>query len=192
MFLLTRHPDTHNQTDEELLKLSLSSPSAFNELLLRYQDKLYRKALKILGTTADAEDAVQDTFVSIYLHAGQFTLKSSATFSAWAYTILINKCYTIYKKRKNHQGKFINISPDLEAILADKDDFKNYENRNLLSTLLNSLPKTLKRTMEKIYQGYSYEDIAKEESTAESSVRSRVHRAKKILQTRAEQLHLFC
>jgi RNA polymerase sigma-70 factor (ECF subfamily) len=45
---------------------------AFNALVLKYQDMLYRAALRILGDDALAEDATQDAFISAYQHVIHF------------------------------------------------------------------------------------------------------------------------
>lgn len=179
-------------SDESLLDLSLRSPQVFNILLLRYQDKLHRRALTILRSEEDAKDAVQEAFVSMYLHAGQFKMKSDATFSSWAYTIISNKCFTIYKKRKNNSTRFVNMSPELEGILSDRNELVAYENKDLVNRTLDRLPKTFRTVVEKIYQGHSYEEIALAENITESSVRSRLHRAKKLLKSFAKELKVFC
>ena len=63
---------------------------SFNALVLKYQDVMYRTALRILGQEALAEDATQDALISAYHHIGQFR---GGSLKAWFIRILVNKCY---------------------------------------------------------------------------------------------------
>ncbi len=63
---------------------------AFNSLVLKYQDMLYRAALCILGQDALAEDATQEAFISAYQHIVNFR---GGSLKAWFMRILVNKCY---------------------------------------------------------------------------------------------------
>ena len=63
---------------------------AFNALVLKYQDMLYRAALRILGDDSLAEDATQEAFISAYQHVIHFR---GGSLKAWFMRILVNKCY---------------------------------------------------------------------------------------------------
>lgn len=63
---------------------------AFNVLVLKHQDVMYRTALGILGQDALAEDATQDAFISAYQHIIDFR---GGSLKAWFMRILVNKCY---------------------------------------------------------------------------------------------------
>jgi len=67
---------------------------SFNALVLKYQDVMYRTALRILGQEALAEDATQDAFISAYQHMGQFR---GGSLKAWFIRILVNKCYDDFR-----------------------------------------------------------------------------------------------
>jgi len=70
---------------------------SFNALVLKYQDVMYRTALRILGQEALADDATQDAFISAYQHIGQFR---GGSLKAWLIRILINKCYDQIRHRQ--------------------------------------------------------------------------------------------
>jgi RNA polymerase sigma-70 factor (ECF subfamily) len=55
-------------------------------------------AANLLGDLADAEDAVQDTFVKIYRGAASF--RGGSSFSTWVYRVLVNSCYDLLRKRR--------------------------------------------------------------------------------------------
>ena len=63
---------------------------AFNALVLKYQDVMYRTALGILGQAALAEDATQEAFISAHQHISTFR---GGSLKAWLMRILVNKCY---------------------------------------------------------------------------------------------------
>jgi len=72
---------------------------AFNSLVLRYQDRVYNLAYRILGDQAGAEDATQDAFILAYRHIRTF---HTGSFYAWLYRIVTNVCYDAlrYHKRR--------------------------------------------------------------------------------------------
>jgi RNA polymerase sigma-70 factor (ECF subfamily) len=75
-------------TDEQLVEQSLAgSALAFSELVERYQDKLVRFLLSRSANRSDAEDAVQDTFISAYRYLHSYNPRWK--FSTWLYRIAI-------------------------------------------------------------------------------------------------------
>jgi RNA polymerase sigma-70 factor, ECF subfamily len=76
------------KTDEELAAAALEgSASAFTELVERYQERLLRFLLTRSATRADAEDALQDTFLNAYRYLA--TYRPRWRFSTWLYRIAI-------------------------------------------------------------------------------------------------------
>lgn len=72
--------------------------AAFEEIYRRHGERMKSVAFNHLGTTADAEDAVQEAFLKI--HRGASSWNGEASFSTWIYRILINTCYDMLRKRK--------------------------------------------------------------------------------------------
>jgi RNA polymerase sigma-70 factor, ECF subfamily len=70
---------------------------------------LYRRAYRILGNTADAEDAVQDALLAAYTHLNQF--KGQAKISTWLTTIVLN-CARMHLRR---QPRHVQVSLDESA-----------------------------------------------------------------------------
>ena len=76
------------KTDEQLVDAVLKgSEAAFSELVLRYREKLFRFLLTRCTSHADAEDAIQDTFVNAYRYLDSFNPRWH--FSTWLYRIAI-------------------------------------------------------------------------------------------------------
>ena len=75
-------------TDEQLVEATLDgSDAAFSELVERYQDRLLRFLMTRAASRADAEDAIQDTFINAYRYLESFD--SRWRFSTWIYRIAI-------------------------------------------------------------------------------------------------------
>lgn len=75
-------------TDEQLVEASLNGKAtAFDELVDRYQERLLRFLLTRSATHADAEDAIQDTFINAYRYLASFD--SRWRFSTWIYRIAL-------------------------------------------------------------------------------------------------------
>ena len=75
-------------SDEELVEASLQGATdAFDELVNRYQERLLRFLLSRTASRADAEDAIQDTFINAYRYLASFD--SRWRFSTWIYRIAI-------------------------------------------------------------------------------------------------------
>ena len=70
---------------------------AFEELLNRYQEKIYQFCFRFIGNTEDAADCSQEIFIKIYQHIGQFNYRSK--FSTWIYRITINTCQDMVKSK---------------------------------------------------------------------------------------------
>jgi len=135
-----------NLPDEEVLAISLVSPSAFEILVDRYQSAFLRKAGGIVKKEEDAQDTVQETFVKIYLNAKKFKKeKAGDSFKNWAYKILVNCAISRYGKLKKELlvlkpldmgdsgEKVFNLSADYaeRENLETKIDNKNFVSETL-------------------------------------------------------------
>ncbi len=172
-------------TDEELLKRSFGHPYLFEKLLDRYEEAFLRKAYYILGTKEAAQDAVQDAFVKIYKNAKRFQPQPGAGFKSWAYRILVNTCYTAYKKHKGEGAFLADLDPEFQELVSDKSATERREqelDRDEVESLLKELSEGLAEPMRLHFiEGKPHADVAKIMDISEGAVRARVHRAKQEL-----------
>ena len=92
-------PSVPSQSDEKLAaRASRGDTAAFEELVIRYQDKLYTLALRITSSEADARDCVQEGFISAWRGIDRFRI--DARFSTWMYRIVVRKAYDVLERRK--------------------------------------------------------------------------------------------
>jgi len=95
---------------------------AFDELVRRYQKKVYRIAFGILRSTHDADDAVQEVFIRAYRYLPSFDLARS--FESWLMGIAMNQARTLRSRRRSTAGDTARIAvagkpvPDSEIQIA--------------------------------------------------------------------------
>jgi len=171
-------------TDEEILALSLGTPSAFSMLIDRYQDAFIRTAMKIVRQREEAEDVVQETFVKIYMNAARFRKMENAGFKSWAYKILSNTAFNHYKKLKRNLEKFEYFNPVYHDCVNEDVLSEELESRadmkSLVSRVLGKLPEHLGAVLKKYYiEDKSQKHIASEEGVSITTIKMRLFRAKK-------------
>jgi RNA polymerase sigma-70 factor, ECF subfamily len=71
---------------------------AFEQLVLRYKQRVFAMAQRITNNREDAEDVVQDSFHKVFLHLGKFQEK--AQFSTWLTRIAMNEAFMLLRQRR--------------------------------------------------------------------------------------------
>lgn len=167
-----------NKANEHELQIVTSalkkgSAEAFNILYHRYNQRIYRFCLRMLGNEAAAKDAFQETFIRVYEHRKTFR---GNNFRAWLFTIARNTCLNAIRVRKDHES--------FDEMYHLKVDFKlgdvalNDQIQKAIATLPISLKEAL---LLREYEGYSYKEIAEILEIDLSLAKVRVHRARIIL-----------
>ena len=177
--------DFKSLSDSELLALSIDEPKAFEGIVDRYEAAFLRRAVSVLGSREEAEDAAQEAFVKIYIKAKSFKAVEGASFSSWAYKILNNHCYGRYKKLSRERMISYPFTPLAEEIVADESIEVEREkkfSREYALTLISKLPLLLKRVTELHFiDGLPQKNIAEIEGVSPEVVRTRIHRAKQFM-----------
>jgi len=87
------------KTDELLMgRVKEGSVAAFEEVVRRWELRIFRLARGLLRNEHDALDARQETFIRVFRHASRF--RTSGSFSAWIRRIAVNACADIGRKRE--------------------------------------------------------------------------------------------
>lgn len=167
-------------SDEELLRRSRSEPWLFAVLLDRYQEPFLRKVRGILYKEEDAEEVVQDAFTKIYLNAGRFTPQEGASFSSWAYRVLLNTAFTRYQKLIKEGQRFTRVDPEFEKFMGDNGLHIGMDmERDAVERILLKMPGHLSAVLRLHYlERWSQQDIAELNKEDVGAVKARVHRAK--------------
>lgn len=177
-------------TDEALLDRAVRSPSAFEALVARYQREFLDRAFFVVKSRDEAEDVVQDTFVRIYRFAPRFKA-SHGSFKAWAITILMNVARTRYQKQVTKRGREAVLEPEHYESLAAPSEKEAHLARDTVARALERVPREVAGLLRLAFlEGLSYAEIAEREGITEGAVKTRVHRAKKVLRRALHELEI--
>ena len=128
----------------------------FEEIYRRFGDRMKSIAWNHLGSSSEAEDAVQETFLKIHRAASTYT--GEASFSTWAFRILVNTCYDVLRKRRRR----IEEAPieDMVETSAHTAPSVDVAKRMTLQKLLSELPEQ-RRTVFTLFEieGLSHAEI---------------------------------
>ena len=107
----------------------------FEEVYRRFGERMKSIAWNHLGNASDAEDAVQETFLKIHRAAKTYT--GEASFSTWAYRILVNTCYDVLRRRKRRieEAPIEDEVETAERTAPSVDDAKRMTLRKLIGEL---------------------------------------------------------
>ena len=181
------------ENDEDLVRLAQAGDTqAFDELVRRYRDKVYRLSFKILRHEEDAAEALQDAFLSAYRGLKNFKVES--TFSTWLYRIATNASLMKYRKRRDHHVSLEQSQTgdeDGEALqipywsTQPLTELLNQETRQVMSEGVARLPEELRtvfvlRDIEEL----SNAEVAGILDLSVAAVKSRLHRARLALRDR--------
>jgi len=90
-------------TDRECVEAVLEGDrDAYRHLVVRHSPSVFKTACRITGNAADADEAVQETFLRAYLQIRKFELR--ADFGTWVYRIGVNCCIDLLRKRRRQSG----------------------------------------------------------------------------------------
>ena len=136
-----------------------------------------------VGNLADAEDLAQETFIKVYKKIN--TLKDHKKAKSWLYSIARNTVIDFFRKNKN---KEIALSDALLDSIAQTTTAAYQE-----KAISNEISKELDRCIDRLvkedraivrllyYEGFSYKEIADLLNINENTLKSRLHRARKVL-----------
>jgi len=181
-------------SDKDLTdRIAAGDESAFRELVVKYQKKVFHTCLGLLHYEADAEDITQEVFIEVYESIAGFRAESGL--STWIYRIAVNKSLNhLRSKKRSRWFRSIeafftpsekNEALQLEGNQSDRADTPILENEKstILHRAIDALP-----TNQRIafvfskFDDLSYKEIAEVMQVSISSVESLVHRAKINLQ----------
>ena len=150
---------------------------AFTELVRRYRGPVFRLAVSILGPAfkAEAEDVTQEVFFRV--HAALESFQGEAQFSSWLYRIAFNLTLNL-KARVRYRAPHLNE----EALAARTVQEQDPVERIALMTAIDELPEIYQSALRLYYwMGASVEEIAELIGVPENTVKSYLHRARRLL-----------
>lgn len=183
-------------TEQDLVsRLQASDPAAYEELIEDYADMVFRVAYRVLRNEQDAEDAMQETFLTVYRRIGQF--RGEAKFSSWLYRIAANTALDLLRMRNRKQDAQEPLAvedDEAESLLVDEvaplpeDALTTRETlAHIHSILAGMSPKLSEAFVLYEIQGLSMQETADALGISLSAAKVRVHRARLLLQKELTQ-----
>jgi RNA polymerase sigma-70 factor (ECF subfamily) len=150
---------------------------AFEALVVRYQGAMYRLGLRMLGRSGEAEDVVQEVFLTAWRRLG--TLRADAAFVTWLYRMTTNRCLNVLRARRP------TVELDVDGPVSQRPDIQperateiSGELAALTAALHELTPAQRACWLLREAHGRSYEEIAQILGTTHQAVRGRIARAR--------------
>lgn len=168
-------------TDTDLMKrIQAEDMVAFNIFVDRYKNRLFTVINRMLDSSEEAEEIVQETFLRVFQHCNTFDFRFAV--STWVYTIALNLARNELRRKK--RVKFFDIEDYKDKLSAPEQRPLSDPSKiaNLLRKAVRKLPPKYKEAfiLRDIDQ-LSYEEIAQILSVPLGTVKSRVNRARNLL-----------
>ena len=166
--------------NNELIKqLKERDRAAFKQFVLSYSSLFFTKAKMYCRNTQDAEDALQDSFVTIYQKLVDFKGNNLSAFIAWCSKIVVHT--SIAKYRRNYYTMERNELTEQSDVQIDPTIYQKL-NKDELMNLIEKLPSGYRQIFLLFaIEGYSHKEIAEQLNIGASSSRSQYIRAKQKL-----------
>ncbi len=182
-------------SDEELVRVFIETQDedAFSEIVNRYGDKIYRIALRITHNPNDAEEVLQDVFITLIEKMDTF--REESKFSTWLYRVTANESYMYLRTEKKYK---CDINPE-EYVSYDEDgtlkgvEIKNWNSRpdevllcieamEIIDQIMNEVPELSRIVIHlRDIEGLSNGEVAGVLDLSVPAVKSILHRARLFL-----------
>jgi len=170
-------------SDQELMRIVQAGDySPASEIYDRYSSRIYNFAFRFLKNAEAAEDAMQEVFVKMIRHAGQF--QGDAKLSTWLFSITANWCRDYLRKADNKpkESEEVLISLPSSSEYSPERNLEQREDELRVRRALSALtPEQREAILLSRYQGLSYAEIAQIAGCSEGAVKTRVFRAMETL-----------
>jgi len=169
------------KTDNELVAMSLENQENFLYLVQRYEKKLLSYIIRISGVKyEDAEDVLQDAFVSMFLKLNSFDTRLK--FSSWAYRIVHNQTISEFRKKKVRPVQYFEENDLVRLVdsIATDDSFDKKLLKDEIKVILSQMDKKYREVLVlKFLEEKDYNEISDILKKPVGTVGTLVNRAKK-------------
>ena len=189
---------TAEESDLVLVKrVQRGDKSAFDLLVRKYQHKVVKLVLRYVRNPAEAEDIAQEAFIKAYRALPQF--RGDSAFYTWMYRIAINTAKNSLASRDRSPIAYdLDLtdpeeSHSVQTKLQDPDTPEGMalteEIRGIVNSAIDALPEELKTAIVlRELDGLSYEEIAAAMECPVGTVRSRIFRAREVIDKRLREV----
>ncbi len=178
--------------DSQLIEKTLAGDrAAFNDLVTRYQDRLFASMLGVTGSSEEAEDVVQDAFVRAFVKLDSF--QQSSQFFTWLYRIAFNTALSRHRRRRNRvsldQVRETTGMEPIDHVDSPDEPMMRRERVAMVRQAMEMLSEEHRAILVlREMDDYPYETIAEILEISIGTVRSRLSRARYQLKLALESL----
>jgi RNA polymerase sigma-70 factor (ECF subfamily) len=163
--------------------------TAFTRLVEAYENPVYNLAYRLLGNAVEAEDAAQETFIRAYTRLD--TYDSGRKFSSWLLSIASHYCIDVLRRRRINFMSVEDLPPMVELAmpkaLQPEQAVMRGQAADDVQRLLDTLaPPYRTPVILRYWYDMSYREIAETMGVTESTVKTRLHRARSKLAGEAD------
>jgi len=185
--------ESHARDHELVAAFKAGDQAAFEELWLKYEQRVYNHCLRMVGDEEESHDLTQDVGIKVIRNIKNY--EHTYAFYTWLYRITVNCCIDFLRKKRRHAQE-VSLTPNSEDESADQvrehtipdETFvpdKTLLNREL-SEVMNAAIAQLSEKLRAIIvlkevDGFSYEEIADILECSRGTVKSRLFRARERL-----------
>jgi RNA polymerase sigma-70 factor (ECF subfamily) len=181
---------TKRKSDLDLIKeFRAGEQTSFEELLSRYSNKVFSLASRLTRNTEDAEEVLQDVFVTVHRKIASFEGKSS--FSSWLYRVTVNAAFMKLRKRRQDLSvpleDVIQQTYSVAALKSPESAFVDAQSiRNQMLEALESAIRKLPDEYRPVFilrdvDGLTSREVSKILDLTVPAVKSRLHRSRLML-----------
>ena len=178
----------NGRTEKELLKACLQGDrTAQRDIFHMYAGKMMAICIRYARHRHEAEDILQDSFVKVFTHLCEF--ENNCSFEGWVRRIIINTAIKINQKKSfSHESiglehiKEDSTGPEVFSILSEEE----------LTKLISELPDGYRMVFNLFaIEGFSHKEISEMLNIEESTSRSQLMKARRILQEKVNELYII-
>jgi RNA polymerase sigma-70 factor, ECF subfamily len=172
-----RMVEVRDEEEEWIARSRNGDQQAFEALVLRYQKMIFALAYRMTGSSAEAEDIVQETFIAAFREMNSF--RAEAKFSSWLYRIATNRCLNWrdrdVRRGRAYEGWSFERDTNTEVVSESDDATKVH------AALLKLEHKQRAAILLTAFEGMNHAEAARVLGCSEATVSWRVFMARKKL-----------
>lgn len=186
------------KTDLELIsEFQKGQQDSFEEIIQRYSNKVHSLASRLTRNAEDAEEVLQDVFVTVYRKIGGFEGKSS--FSSWLYRVTVNAAFMkLRKKRQDHSVPIEDLLQSHQVIPALRSpESTQVDSLSMKHEVLEALEEAIMKLPDEYrpvfilrdVDGLTSKEVGKILDLTIPAVKSRLHRSRLMLRRKLQRFY---
>src|ERR1035437_5940352 len=173
-------------TEQEIVKQCLKNNGIFQKMLYeRYAPKMFVVCLRYGGNKEEAEDVLQEGFITVFEKLHQF--RGEGSLEGWVRRIMVNKSIEHYRKA-SRMFTIVNVEDKTNQFISSEDIVSNISSKELLE-LVQELPPAYRMVFNLFaFEGMKHKEIAEHLGISEGTSKSNLSDARTILKRKVKLL----